>query len=223
MIADIRGPVRFTFWGHVVSTPEQKPSVTSVINESLVRFAKGDESALPLLIDTAYNRLLILARGHLNRFPKLRTEEETATVLNQAYTRIENALKEVRPTNVRDFFGLASRHIRWLLLELARHGKRGNEPRPEVHGGLGAQDSQGQGHDPIAKEKGADLFEYREDIISALDQLDEKYREVVELIFFHNLTQAEAAEIIGVHEDTVKKRWAEARIDLREILRDYQG
>ncbi len=198
-------------------------STTTAIQELLIRFAAGDAAAKNALVERAYARLVVLARGQLRRFPKIRAEEETVAVFNESYKQLTKALDDVRPTTVRAFFGLAALQMRRVLLDLVRHGNRGGEPRPVVTGGLGGPAESGDGGaidvgkpDPGVSKAGA-----REDILTALEKLPDDEREVVDLIFFNELTQAEAAEVLGVHEDTVKRRWARARVKLATLLADY--
>jgi RNA polymerase sigma factor (sigma-70 family) len=42
---------------------------------------------------------------------------------------------------------------------------------------------------------------------AAVEQLPDAEREVVELTFYHGLTQPEIAELLGVDERTVRRRW----------------
>jgi RNA polymerase sigma factor (sigma-70 family) len=44
-------------------------------------------------------------------------------------------------------------------------------------------------------------------------------REVFELLWYQELSQAEAAELLGVSERTIKRRWQSARVSLHEALR----
>jgi RNA polymerase sigma-70 factor, ECF subfamily len=58
---------------------------------------------------------------------------------------------------------------------------------------------------------------------AALDQLatfDPEAAQVVELRYFAGLTIEEAAEVIGVSERTVKRRWTAARAWLYRVLAD---
>jgi RNA polymerase sigma factor (sigma-70 family) len=49
--------------------------------------------------------------------------------------------------------------------------------------------------------------------------LPEPEREVFELLWYHGLTQAEAADVLRIAVPTVKRRWLAARLDLQEALR----
>ena len=200
-------------------------TTTAALQELLGRFRAGDGEAKKALVEVAYNRLLILTRGQLRKFPGVRREEETAAILGESYQRLGKALDELRPATVREFFGLAALQIRRVLLDLARQGKRGAEPRPDVIGGLGgpaAGDRAGGGYDPGESDAGANRAGIREDVLGAIDGLTSEEREVVDLLFFNGLSQIEAAELVGVHKDTVKRRWAQARLKLSSLLGAYR-
>lgn len=56
-----------------------------------------------------------------------------------------------------------------------------------------------------------------------LNQLDEKYRTVVVLRYFHELPIAEISEILSVNEGTIHSRLHNARERLRRALKDTDG
>ena len=49
---------------------------------------------------------------------------ETTELANESAYRLYEALAEIQPATVRDFFRLAAQRIRWLLLDLAETGRR---------------------------------------------------------------------------------------------------
>jgi RNA polymerase sigma-70 factor (ECF subfamily) len=117
---------------------------------------------------------------------------------------------------MRAFFGLVCLQIRRELIDMARAGKRG--PRPGPIGGGDSSESPGVD----APDDFSTTQEGRQtDILEAVEKLPEDQREVVDLLFWMGLTQPEAAQIIGVHEDTVKRRWAAARVKLQGFLKAY--
>ncbi len=60
-------------------------------------------------------------------------------------------------------------------------------------------------------------------IWSALNQLDERYRTVVILRYFHELSVAEISEILSVNEGTIHSRLHGAREKLRNALKNWHG
>src|SRR5438105_1025237 len=94
----------------------------------------GDPAGKAMLLEHACERLRRLTRKMLGDFSRVRPWEETDDVMQNAMLRLIKALDVVPPDDVADFFQLASRHIRWELLELARKYKKalppGAGPRP---------------------------------------------------------------------------------------------
>jgi RNA polymerase sigma-70 factor (ECF subfamily) len=111
---------------------------------------------------------------------------------------------------VPDFFRLAAQRMRWLLLGLARRADRSQERRravPHPEAGAGAADSS-------VPPTLAALYEQ-------IEALPDKEREVVDLLYFHGLSQPEAAAILGVTERTVRRLWTVAKVKLFEGLKEF--
>src|ERR1700733_12779317 len=87
----------------------------------------GDSPAEPIvraLLDRAVRRLHLLCATLLYRsYPRLTQPPlnlQTDELLGAVAERMLKALREARPTTVREFFALASQHTRWELNDLAR-------------------------------------------------------------------------------------------------------
>src|SRR2546429_9251398 len=82
------------------------------------------ESAVRALLDRAVRRLHHLCAALLHRsFPRLTRPPlnlQADELLSAVVERLLKALREARPANVRQFFALASQHMRWELTDLAR-------------------------------------------------------------------------------------------------------
>src|SRR3954462_7207097 len=98
---------------------------TAVVERSLIALA-GDTPAEPVvrgLLDRAVGRLRLLCAGLLYRsYPRLARPpltREAADLRGAVVERLLKAMCEARPRNVRQFFALANRHIRWELNDLA--------------------------------------------------------------------------------------------------------
>jgi RNA polymerase sigma-70 factor (ECF subfamily) len=197
-------------------------NTTQAMQQQLDRLVQGDERAKKDLIDRAYERLILVARKLLGSFVTVRVEEETAGVLSEAYFRLHTSLDDVKPATVRQFMGLAALEIRRVLLDKIRQMKgRGKNKRPDKVSldarPAGAEDS-AAGHEIEDTAIDGPKRDLALDLLEAIDQLPDEEREAVELLFFHGYSQPEAGEILGVHEDTVKRRWSRARIKLAEKL-----
>lgn len=194
---------------------------TIALQSMLDRMKSGDNRARGELIGRANQRLALIARRLLRAFPKVHAEEETAGIVNEAFPRLDKALADLMPVDVRQFLGLASLKMRQTLLDMVRRiTGRGEEERPDL---VSLQAGEGRGIDPAAA--GDDMFAKARalDVLSAIDALSETHREVVELLYFQGLTQEEAGEVLGCSSDTVKRRWAEARVALFTKLKAYKA
>lgn len=187
---------------------------TVELQSMLDKLLAGDPRAKELLITRAYDRLLTLTRQLLGSFGRVRAEEETAGVLNDAYLRLHAALDEVKPTSVRQFIGLAALELRRVLLDRVRKMQgRGKEARPE-RVSFASPDGSTDGAPEPGVDGDASRLGTVIDLLSAVETLPDDEREVVDLKYFQGLTEADAGKVLGVHEDTVKRRWAKARIRL---------
>jgi RNA polymerase sigma-70 factor (ECF subfamily) len=187
-------------------------STTLQLQRLLDRLCAGDPAAKDELINRAHGRLLLITRKVLGSYVRVRVEEETAGVLNEAYLRLHAALDEVKPGTVREFLGLAALQVRRVLLDTIRKIQgRGGDPRPRK---VSLEDEGIDVPGPPSIGEGSVAL----DLLEAIEKLPDEEREAVDLLFFHGWTQPEAAEDLGVHEDTVKRRWARARVKLASHL-----
>ena len=125
--------------------------------------------------------------------------------------RLLKAMREVRPRNVRQFFGLACQHMRWELNDLVRR--------------LDKQPSVAELHDemmPAPTNSDSGISPEARRILDAIDGLSVEEREVFDLIRIQGLTQPEAAEILGVSVMTVRRRLGRGVQRLTEVLSDLR-
>jgi RNA polymerase sigma factor (sigma-70 family) len=184
---------------------------TTQLQVFLDRMNEGSQAARLELMGHAYQRLERLARSKLHGFPHLRRREETGSILHNALLSLQRSLDEVHPKTVREFFGLASRHIRWILLDLTR------APRAVSMSDGRLSDA---GIEPVDDATGPTTNIERLELHELVEALPDESREVVDLLFYQGLPQSEAATLLGVSERTVKRRWRTARLAIQEALMD---
>src|SRR5262245_3461018 len=95
--------------------------MSEAISELLVKWANGDPSALDRLMPLVYDELRRMARGRLRRERQSLTIEPTALV-HEAYLRLVDQ-HSVTWENRAQFFGLAARLMRNILVDHSRHHK----------------------------------------------------------------------------------------------------
>ncbi len=179
----------------------------------------GDQAARQRLIEHSCERLRGLARKMLRQYPKVRRWEETDDVFVEAVTRLHHALESVQPESPRHFYNLAATQIRRVLIDLSR--------RYYGPDGLGSHhDTVGAGTDAnaIPRYERADLsgepatLAAWKECYEQIMALPDEQREVVDLLYISQLTQEEAAAVLGVTTRTVRRRWREARYRLQKVL-----
>lgn len=78
-------------------------------------------------------------------------------------------------------------------------------------------------HDPVAPRDEHAGTEARLDVMGALAQLPDTHRAAIVLVDLQELSVAEAAQVLGVAEGTVKSRCSRGRAMLAQILRPASG
>jgi len=191
---------------------------TTAVVQRYLDELEGDSPAEPIiraLLDRAVRRLHLLCATLLHRsYPRLTQPPlnvQAEELLGAVSERLLKALREARPRNVRQLFALANQHMRWELNDLAR--RLDNQPaavelREEL---VPSPASSGSGLTPDGLR-----------MLRAIDELPEDEREVFDLVRVQGMTQAEAAQLLGVSAVTVKRRLSRGLRHLTEQLADLR-
>jgi RNA polymerase sigma-70 factor (ECF subfamily) len=174
---------------------------TAAVQRYLDQMA-GDAPAEPVvrtLLDRAVRRLHHLCASLLHRsYPRLLRPPlnlQVDELLGAVVERLLKALREARPATVRQFFALASQHVRWELNDLARRLDEEPAAVELCEGLVPAPARSDSGLSPVGRR-----------ILDAIDDLPEDEREAFDLVKIQGLTHAEAAQVLRVSLRTVK-RW----------------
>jgi RNA polymerase sigma-70 factor (ECF subfamily) len=171
------------------------------------------ELVIRALLDRAVRRLHQLCATLLHRsYPRLMRPPlnlQVDEMLSAVVERLLKALRQARPGTVRQFFALAAQHMRWELNEMAR--RLDEQPTAvELLDGLVPA--------PASSDSGLTSDGRR--MLEAINNLPEEEREVFDLVRIQGMTQAEAAQVIGVSAMTVKRRLDRSLRLLTERLSD---
>jgi RNA polymerase sigma-70 factor (ECF subfamily) len=194
-----------------------KPADTlSQIQSWLVRLQAGDPAARDALLGLAGERLRQLARRMLQTYPRVRRWEETDDVLQNALLRLYRTLKDVPPQSAADFLRLGALNIRRELLDLIKHyyGPQGPGAHHATLDPDRPQPPESAGHVSLDPGSLALWSEFHRQV----ENLPDEERAVFDLLWYQGLSQAEAAEVLGVTDRTIKRRWQLARIKLHDAL-----
>ena len=163
----------------------------------LIAWSDGDQTALERLMPLVYNELRRIAGGYMKGERPGHTIQATALV-NEAYLRLVE-IKRVRWQNRAQFFAVAARSMRRILVDAAR------ARRSHKRGG-GAEMVPFDEALIVSKEPIRNLVDV-DDALDALTKIDERKGRVVELRFFGGLTVAETADVLKVSPETVMRDW----------------
>jgi RNA polymerase sigma factor (sigma-70 family) len=197
----------------------QEEPTTAVIQRYLDALPGDPAAAEPIireLLNRAVGRLRLLCDTHLHRsYPRLARPPvslETDELLGEVVAGLLTALRTVRPQSVRQFFALATQHMRWQLNDLAR--------RLDEQPAAAALADSGVAAPPSSTSSGLTPDGRR--MLRAIEGLPEPEREAFELVRIQGLTHAETATVVGVSERTVQRRLNRARVLLAEQLADLR-
>jgi len=194
-------------------------STVSPLSQLLIGAAEDSGSlAYHQVIDHAEARLKHLVRQMFSQFSRLRRWEESDDILQEAAVRLHASLREVKPLDSRQFYGLATLQIRRTLLDLARryYGQEGLGRRHQSDPNFQPQASTRESRADLspAPQSLAEWTEFHESV----GCLPADEREVFEAIYYSGATYREASELFGVTRRTVIRRMNRARIKLAQLL-----
>ena len=184
------------------------------ITRLLVAWGDGDQSALEELAPLVHSELHRLAHHYMSRERPGHTLQ-TSALVNEAYIRLID-WKSMRWQSRAHFFGVAAQLMRRILVDFARDRQYLKRCGGALRVSLGEAAA-------FTECRGADLVALDE-ALTALDEVDRRKGQVVEMRFFGGLSVEEVAEALKVSEETVRRDWRLAKVWLlRELGREATG
>lgn len=183
---------------------------THEITQLLKSWTAGDPRALEKLTPLVYAQLHRVAQRYMAGERTGHTLQTTALV-NEVYLR----LVDCTAMNWQDrahFFAVSAQLMRRILIDFARSRSYQKRGQGAVH--ISLDDAPTVSAEPDTNLLALDYA------LQALAEVDERKSKVVELKFFGGLSIEEAAEVLGVSEETVVRDWRLAKVWL---LREMTG
>jgi RNA polymerase sigma-70 factor, ECF subfamily len=168
-------------------------STTHEVTQLRVEWANGDPQALHRLTPLVYAELRQLAAGYLRNERHDHTLQPTALV-HEAYLRLVDQ-KSPSWQNRSHFFRVAAHLMRQILVDHARRRRAGKRAQCVVS----LEDTVS-----LARERSADLAAL-DDALSALEKLDARKCQAIELRYFGGLALEEIALALEVSRMTVRR------------------
>jgi len=179
----------------------------------LKAWSSGDAAAQDRLIPLVYKELHRLARRYRHKSGAGDTLQTTALV-NEAYLR----LVDIHNVNWRDrvhFFAVSAQVMRRILVDTAR--ARGAAKRGQASTVLALDPDLVPAPDSA---RAAEVIAL-DDALNSLAKMDARRARVIELRVFGGLTMDEAAEVLGLSPQSVRRDWKLAKAWLlRELSTD---
>ena len=200
-------------------TPPAPPAASSEIDTAppitllLGRAAAGDRAALDQVYASLYPELKRIARARL-RVQGRGANASTTMLVHESFVRLVGA-RGLRLEDRRHFFAYAAKTMRNIIVDTAREHLAERRGGGAEHVTLGdaeaAQVADGRASDDLVRVSEA---------LRELERLDPELAELVEMRYFGGYGEIEIAELQGVTERTVRRRWEKARAWLFVALRE---
>lgn len=187
-------------------------STTVRLERSLNKVREGDQAAKAECLEVIRQRLVVLASRMYFRSPNLRQRFQAEDLLQESLIRLWRAMEGTVPASIADFMGFAAIQMRRALIDLIRSDAGRYVSRPVTR-------AQGEPVDSCDTTCGSpDELAVWSEFHIAVEQLPDPYRTVFDLLYYHELSQAEVAGIMNVSVRQVQRYWREARLKVRTTL-----
>lgn len=184
--------------------------VSQKITGLLVDWSNGDPKALDQLMPLVYDELRAMARRNMRRQVPQHSFQ-TTDLIHEAYLKLAKQDGQTWQ-NRSHFFGVAAKAMRHILVDYAR------SKQTEKHGG-GRHRVELSNKIDAGANRSSELLAL-EDALKALESLDPRKSQVVELKFFAGLTNEQTSEVLKISTESVKRDWRFAR---NWLLREMAG
>ena len=179
---------------------EALPQITVLLQQAAV----GDRAALDAVYASLYPELKRVARSRLRQ--QGRADGMSTTMLvHESFVRLVGA-RGLRLEDRRHFFAYAAKTMRHIIIDSAREHLAERRGGGAEHVTLGDADAM-----QVAGPDASDELVRVNEALHELEAVDPELAELVEMRYFGGYSESEIAELHGVNERTVRRRWDKAR------------
>jgi RNA polymerase sigma-70 factor (ECF subfamily) len=180
---------------------------TPPITELLQRVHAGDQQALHMVIPLVYDELKKLAAGHLRRESEVPPLDTTALV-HEAFLRLAHG-QHPSYENRSHFYGIASRLMRQVLVDLARSRLREKRSALQLVWLADIPDLGGQPDEALLA---------MDEALDRLGRTDPHKMQLIEMRYFGGMTAEESAAVLEMSVHTVRRELRVAQAWLRKEI-----
>jgi len=176
------------------------PEITRLLQQAAI----GDRAALDAVYASLYPELKRIARSRLRQQGRA-DGINTTLLVHESFVRLVGA-RGLRLEDRRHFFAYAAKTMRNIIIDSAREHLAERRGGGAEHVTLGDAEVAG-----VADTGTSDQLVRVNDALHELETVDPELAELVEMRYFGGYSEAEIAELHGVAERTVRRRWDKAR------------
>ena len=180
--------------------PEALPEITRLLQQAAV----GDRAALDAVYASLYPELKRVARARLRQQGR-GDGMNTTMLVHESFVRLVGA-RGLRLEDRRHFFAYAAKTMRNIIIDSAREHLAERRGAGAEHLTLSDADAQA-----VADTSASEELIRVGDALQALQSIDPELAELVDMRYFGGYSESEIAELQGVTERTVRRRWDKAR------------
>ena len=180
------------------------------VTQLLANLHDGDEQALDQLFNSVYHELEKIARKNLRSYAA-KDGVDAVALVNEVYMKLVDTSK-IQSKNRGQFYALASRAMRNILVDWIRHNgrkKRGGNMQPVHIDDVTA----------VYHESNPTVLMDLDMALQKLAKIDPDAEKVVECRFFSGMTLEEIAEALDIPLSRVRSRWQYAKAWLYDTLK----
>jgi RNA polymerase sigma-70 factor (ECF subfamily) len=195
------------------SHEQAKPrgEITRLLNQA----SSGNKAAFDELVPIVYDELHKIASGRLKLEDQGHTLTPTALVSEAYLALVQQDRAEWQSRS--HFFAVAALAMRRILINYARSRTRKKRGDGAIQVDLETVERLGEVAVPFSDEQSDELIAL-DVALTQLKEFNEEGHDVVQYRFFGGLQFKEIAEVLGVSEVTVRRRWAAARAWLKREI-----
>jgi RNA polymerase sigma factor (sigma-70 family) len=177
----------------------------SLLTQLEAAIQSGNSAASIIVL--SLGRLRTLARRMLHRHAALRRLIDTDDLLQNAALRMHRALACIVVESPRHAMGLAVMQLKRELVDLVRSQRR-----------TGMETLTPDGVPDLDQTQLEESLQSWSDFHAAVEALPKPQREAVHFLWYLELSQEEAAKLLGVTDRTLRRHWVAAQETLRRRL-----